>query len=161
MHLTAEKILSPAQLQAELLRWRLKDERIVFTNGCFDLLHRGHVEYLEKAKALGNRLVIGLNSDRSPWFLKKGSNRPFVDEKSRATLLAALQSVDAVTLFDEESPENLIQLVRPDVLVKGGDYLPAQVVGSAWILSYGGKIDIVPLSEGFSTSALIDKIKNS
>ena len=141
--MTADKILTPTQLPAALTAWREAGERIVFTNGCFDLLHLGHVDYLEKARALGDRLVVGLNTDASVSALKPG--RPLQDEVSRARVLAALAFVDAVVLFGEPTPLQLIEAVRPDVLVKGDDYTIDGIVGHEFVLNNGGQVLTVPL----------------
>ncbi|MBK9076701.1 MAG: D-glycero-beta-D-manno-heptose 1-phosphate adenylyltransferase [Flavobacteriales bacterium] len=141
--------------------WRVKGDRIVFTNGVFDLMHRGHVTYLEEAAALGDRLVIGLNSDASVKRLGKGTDRPLNDQDSRATVLSALRCVDAVVIFDEETPLELINSVRPDVLVKGGDWSPERIVGADLVKAAGGSVHSLPLVEGFSTTALLAKIRAS
>ncbi len=140
--------------------WRLKSDRIVFTNGVFDILHRGHVEYLEEAAALGDRLVIGLNSDHSVQRLGKGPDRPINDQDSRAIVLTALRCVDAVIIFEEDTPLELITAVKPDVLVKGGDWKAAQIVGSELVQKYGGEVRSLKLVEGFSTTRLVDRIKH-
>ena len=141
--------------------WRVKGDRIVFTNGVFDLMHRGHVTYLEEAAALGDRLVIGLNSDASVKRLGKGTDRPLNDQASRATVRSALRCVDAVVIFDEETPLELINSVRPDVLVKGGDWSPERSVGADLVKAAGGSVHSLPLVEGFSTTALLEKIRAS
>ena len=141
--------------------WRVKGDRIVFTNGVFDLMHRGHVTYLEEAAALGDRLVIGLNSDASVKRLGKGTDRPLNDQDSRATVLSALRCVDAVVIFDEDTPLDLITSVRPDVLVKGGDWSPERIVGAEIVKAAGGSVHSLPLVEGFSTTALLTKIRAS
>lgn len=141
-----------------LADWRYAGNTVVFTNGCFDLVHRGHVEYLAKASQLGNRLVIGLNSDKSVAQLK-GSGRPLIDEKSRAMMLGAMFFVDAVILFDEPTPENMISAILPDFLVKGKDYRIEEIAGHETVLDNGGKVKTIELSEGFSTSALLEKIR--
>lgn len=133
--------------------------KVVFTNGCFDILHVGHVRYLKQARELGDVLVIGLNTDAGVRRLK-GSERPLQPEGARAEILAALGCVDFVVLFGEETPEQLIRQVRPDVLVKGGDYSIGTIVGAAFVQSYGGQVKVLPFSEGFSTSSIIEKIKN-
>lgn len=140
----------------ELARCRREGRRIVFTNGCFDLLHVGHVRLLEAARKLGDVLAVGLNTDRSVSKLK-GPSRPIVTEDARAEVLSALRAVDYVTLFDEATPLELIQAVVPDVLVKGGDYSPATVVGRDVVEAHGGRVEIIPLVGGFSTSGLIGK----
>jgi D-beta-D-heptose 7-phosphate kinase/D-beta-D-heptose 1-phosphate adenosyltransferase len=130
----------------------------VFTNGVFDLLHRGHAEYLEDARALGDRLVVGLNTDASVRRLK-GPSRPIVGEQDRAALVRALACVDLVVLFDDDTPQRLIEAVKPDVLVKGADYAPADIVGREFVESRGGRVTTVPLREGLSTSELVKRIK--
>lgn len=150
----ANKICPQGELLNRVARWRIAGERIVFTNGCFDILHAGHVNLLYSARREGDRLIVGLNTDRSVTLLK-GPTRPVVREHERAKVLAALASVDAVALFDETTPLHLIKLIRPDVLVKGGDYTEDQVVGSAEVHSWGGKVTLVPLMEGQSTTEVI------
>ncbi len=140
--------------------WRLKSDRIVFTNGCFDILHRGHVEYLEEAAALGDRLVIGLNSDASVRRQGKGLDRPLNDQDSRALVLGALRCVDAVVVFEEDTPLDLITAIRPDVLVKGGDWKVPDMVGGPLVQSYGGDVRSLKLVEGFSTTALVERIRH-
>ncbi len=132
---------------------------VVFTNGCFDLLHRGHVTYLSQARDLGCLLVVGLNSDASVRRLK-GPDRPLVDQDSRALLLASLQCVDYVTIFDEDTPYELIKAVMPDVLVKGGDYRPHSIVGADIVHKHGGQVRTIPLVEGFSTTRLAEKLRH-
>ena len=139
-----------------LMEWRRKGERIVFTNGCFDLLHLGHVAYLSEAADLGDRLVIGVNSDDSVKRLK-GQERPFQDFHARSTVLSALLMTDAVTGFEEDTPYRLIQSINPDVLVKGGDYRPEDVVGADHVRAYGGKVVCIPLTEGYATSLIARK----
>jgi D-beta-D-heptose 7-phosphate kinase/D-beta-D-heptose 1-phosphate adenosyltransferase len=136
--------------------WKANGERVVFTNGCFDLLHIGHITLLEQARHCGDRLVVAINSDASVSCLK-GPNRPIVGQADRARVLAALAAVDAVVIFDEATPLNLILAVQPDILVKGGDYAPENVVGASEVQSWGGEVKIVPLVEGFSTTRLIEK----
>ena len=131
---------------------------IVFTNGVFDLLHRGHVEYLEESRALGDRLVVGVNSDASVRRIK-GPERPLVPAEERAELLQALACVDLAVIFDEETPERLIREVQPDVLVKGGDWTPDRIVGREFVEARGGRVLNVPLREGLSTTALIERIR--
>lgn len=141
-------------------QWKQSGEIVVFTNGCFDLVHRGHIDSLAKSADLGTRLVVGLNSDRSVKQLK-GENRPLIDQQSRAILLAALFFVDAVVLFDDETPYELIRSILPDVLVKGADYSLEEISGYDIVLASGGKVERMELTEGFSTSELIRKIKTS
>ena len=146
--------------------WKSKGEKIVFTNGVFDILHVGHVDYLEKARALGDRLVLGLNSDASVRTLGKGPERPINPEGARARLLEALRCVDAVIIFGDSTPKNLIISIMPDILAKGGDYDPdvrdqndkRYIVGSDEVLASGGKVKTIPLVEGFSTTSILNKI---
>jgi rfaE bifunctional protein nucleotidyltransferase chain/domain len=148
------------QLQRLCNIWRMKGDRIVFTNGCFDILHRGHVEYLQEAASLGDRLVIGVNTDSSVKRLNKGSDRPINDEGSRAKVLAALRLVDAVVLFDQDTPLELIQAIGPDVLVKGGDWTEDQIVGAAHVRAHGGEVRSLKLVDGYSTTALVERIRH-
>jgi D-glycero-beta-D-manno-heptose 1-phosphate adenylyltransferase len=154
------KIASREQLKSMLAVWRFQGKKIVFTNGCFDILHLGHIDYLSKAKDEGNILIIGLNTDNSVSRIK-GPTRPITDEKSRAEILASLQFVDAVTLFDEETPYELISFVQPDVLVKGSDYKPEEIVGYDIVKAKNGKIVTIDFLEGYSTTAIERKIKSS
>lgn len=135
-----------------------RDGTVVFTNGCFELLHRGHVEYLAQAKALGDVLVVGLNSDTSVQRLK-GAGRPLVAEADRAAVLVALRSVDAVTLFDEDTPLELISTLLPDVLVKGGDYDLNGIVGREVVEEAGGEVRVLPFVEGHSTTSILDRLR--
>jgi len=154
------KLQTPERLTATLAQWRANGEKIVFTNGCFDLLHYGHLHYLAQARDLGDRLVIGLNSAASVRRLK-GPSRPINDELTRAHLLAALEVVDAVAVFEEDTPLLLIELVQPDFLVKGGDWQPEQIVGSAGVLANGGQVRSLPFVTGYSTTNIEQKIRNS
>lgn len=138
--------------------WKVKGQKIIFTNGCFDILHPGHIQLLLEAAELGDKLVLGLNTDASVKRLK-GEGRPVNDEQSRALIMAAQLYVDAVTLFDEDTPLELIQAIHPDVIVKGGDYTPETVVGNDFVTSYGGKVVIIPTVEGFSTTSIINRMK--
>ena len=138
--------------------WKKKNEKVVFTNGCFDVLHFGHVSYLRKAKSLGHRLVVGLNNDASVRKIK-GEGRPINSEKDRAEILSELESVDAVVLFGEETPEHLIQAVRPGVLVKGADWKKEQIVGADFVESYGGKVKRIQFEPGRSTTGTLAKLK--
>ena len=156
---TKNKVMQKDQLAAACGLWQSNGQKVVFTNGCFDILHLGHVEYLEKAARIGEKLIIGLNTDRSVKALK-GSLRPVNPEYARALVLASLEFVDAVCLFDEDTPLELIKKVGPDYLVKGGDYQPETVVGADFVISRGGKVFIIPLTEGFSTTNLINKINS-
>ena len=146
------------ELANQLKEWRLSGKKIVFTNGCFDILHRGHIEYLAKAADMGDILIIGLNTDRSVKRLK-GESRPVNDQHARALLLAALSFVDAVTLFDEDTPYYLIKTVMPDLLVKGGDYKIEDIVGHDIVEANGGKVVTIPLTEGYSTTKTIGKLR--
>lgn len=153
----AHKICALDELQQKVANWKQQGQKIVFTNGCFDLLHAGHVTYLEGAKKRGDKLVLGLNTDRSVSALK-GPTRPVVNEKDRARVLAALASVDAVILFDEDTPLTLINAIQPNVIAKGSDYTADQVVGGKEVLSWGGEIALIDLVEGRSTTNLIKKM---
>ncbi len=152
----SEKLLSREDSLARFGRPRTM--RVVFTNGCFDLLHPGHVEYLDSARRLGDALVVGLNTDRSVRALK-GSGRPLVSEEARALVLAGLASVSAVTIFDEDTPRELVSAILPDLLVKGGDYDPAQVIGRAEVEAAGGQVRVLPFNEGYSTTDLVQLIR--
>ncbi len=153
-----QKLKSLPALLKELKLSRKKRKKIVFTNGCFDLLHVGHVRYLAQARSLGDLLVLGLNSDASVRLLK-GSQRPLVHERERAEVLGALQSVDFIVLFSEPTPLNLIKKIRPDFLVKGGDWKKEDIVGWDFVESYGGQVQSLRFVEGFSTTGLLEKIK--
>ncbi len=156
--MSASPNLSEAQRRT-LDAWRAAGERVVFTNGVFDLLHRGHVEYLAEARALGDRLIVGVNTDASVRKLAKGPGRPLVAEADRAAVISALRSVDLVVLFDDDTPERLIREVRPDILAKGGDWAKEAIVGGAFVESQGGRVVTVPLRAGFSTTALIERMR--
>jgi D-beta-D-heptose 7-phosphate kinase/D-beta-D-heptose 1-phosphate adenosyltransferase len=153
----ADKICDLEALIALVSTWRASKQRIVFTNGCFDLLHAGHVTYLEAARKTGDRLVLGLNTDRSVSALK-GPTRPMIHEADRARVLAALESVDAVILFDEDTPLALINVIKPDVIVKGSDYSEDHVVGGIEVKSWGGRVALIPIVPGRSSSGIIDKL---
>lgn len=153
----AHKVSELPELLHKVANWKQQGQKIVFTNGCFDLLHAGHVTYLEGAKKRGDRLILGLNTDRSVSALK-GPTRPVVNEQDRARVLAALESIDAVILFDEDTPLNLINAIKPDVIAKGSDYTADQVVGGREVLSWGGEIALIDLVEGRSTTNLIKKL---
>lgn len=152
------KIIEGEELEKWLEDCRKNGKKIVFTNGCFDILHRGHVEYLSKAAAFGDVMVVGLNTDASVKRLK-GPSRPVNDEYARAFVLAGLEFVSAVVLFDEDTPYNLIKTVQPDVLVKGSDYKPENIVGYDIVTAKGGKVVTVDLVEGFSTTKTIEKMQ--
>lgn len=160
VEIIAQKISSREQLVKQVARWRMFSKKIVFTNGCFDLLHRGHIDTLARAADCGDVLVVGLNSDASVKLLQKGPARPLQDEQSRAVLIAALGFVHTVVLFDEETPRELIALVEPDVLVKGGDYKVEDIAGHDIVLARGGEVKLIPLVEGYSTTAIERKIRN-
>ena len=159
MGFSKDKILTRKAFVQQVAAWREAGDRVVFTNGCFDILHPGHIDNLEKARSLGDRLLVGLNSDASVQRLK-GPSRPVQPEEVRAQMLAALGCVDAVCLFSEDTPLELIKAVLPDVLAKGGDYQPHEVVGSDVVAAHGGETKIVPLTPGYSTTDLIAKIKD-
>lgn len=152
------KIQSAEQLAGTLARWRAAGDIIVFTNGCFDLLHYGHLYYLAAARDLGQRLVVGLNSAASVRRLK-GPQRPINDEATRAHQVAALEFVDAVVFFENDTPLELIEQVQPDVLVKGGDWKPEQIVGADRVLARGGRVISLPFVEGYSTTGIERKIR--
>jgi len=160
MEKTAGKIKSLADAQAIVSAWQSKNEKVVFTNGCFDLLHLGHVDYLEKARGLGDRLVVGLNTDDSVSRFK-GPDRPLQDQNSRVRVLAALQFVDLVVFFNESTPLNLISELIPDVLVKGSDYLAENIVGADVVKKAGGKVETIDFVPGYSTTRIVDKIKRT
>lgn len=154
------KILTGQALDRWLAVTGFRRKSIVFTNGCFDVLHRGHIQYLGQAADLGDYLVIGLNSDSSVRKLK-GPSRPYLDELTRAEILASLGFVTVVVIFDEETPYELIKKIKPNFLVKGGDYKPKDIVGYDIVKALGGQILTIPLTEGFSSSSIIDKINKS
>ncbi len=159
-HATVDRrIIDLANVKRLCNIWRMKGDRIVFTNGCFDILHRGHVEYLQEAAALGDRLVIGLNSDASVKRQGKAPDRPLNDQDSRAKVLAALRLVDAVVIFEEDTPLDLISAILPDVLVKGGDWSEDRIVGADVVRANGGDVHSLKLVDGFSTTALVEKIR--
>jgi rfaE bifunctional protein nucleotidyltransferase chain/domain len=154
------KICTQADLKSVLNVWRLLEKKIVFTNGCFDLLHLGHIDYLSKSADMGNKLVIGLNSDSSVSALK-GPGRPISDQISRSVILASFSFVDAVVLFDEPTPIQLIELIRPDILVKGADYTIDKIVGADIVSQYGGLVSTIEYLNGYSTSLIEKKIKSN
>ena len=152
------KILNLEDIKRRILGWRIMSQSLVFTNGCFDLLHLGHLHYLIEAQALGDRLIIGLNSDESVRNLK-GAHRPIHDFKSRATMLACMSFVDAVVIFEEDTPINLIEAIVPDVLVKGGDYKPNQIVGYDVVNKSGGIVKTLSFVEGYSSTNIESRIR--
>lgn len=154
------KILSQDKMLKIINEWKANHQKIVFTNGCFDILHLGHIDYLEKARLKGDKLVVGLNTDHSVKILK-GENRPINSEYARGRMLAALTFIDAVVLFDNETPLDLIKKIIPDVLVKGSDYLAENIIGADFVISNGGKVETIKLITGYSTTSLINKIKNT
>lgn len=154
-----DKILSWSDLQEQVQEWHKQGQKIVFTNGCFDILHLGHVDYLEKARQLGDKLVLGLNTDASISRIK-GPSRPLQDEMSRARVMASLLFVDAVVFFDEDTPLELIKAVQPDILVKGDDYTIENIVGQDVVTARGGEVKTVPLVKGYSTTNVVKKIEN-
>lgn len=167
LEIVKSKIYTSEKLLKQLKVWRFNQHKIVFTNGCFDIVHRGHIDYLAKASDLGGKLIVGINSDASVRLLNKGNQRPLQDELSRAMILASLHFVNAVVLFEEETPLDLIRFLMPDVLVKGADYDANEtnpqskkyIVGSDIVRHSGGKIKTVEFLEGFSTTAIENKIK--
>lgn len=153
-----DKIVDSNTAQGLVGLWQANGLEVVFTNGCFDILHRGHVEYLAKAASKGQKLVLGLNTDNSVSRIK-GPLRPVVNQEARAILLAALSSIDLVVLFDEETPYELIKLLQPNILVKGSDYKPESIVGYDIVVARGGRVETIDFVDGFSTTSLIEKIK--
>jgi rfaE bifunctional protein nucleotidyltransferase chain/domain len=154
------KIQPWKSIQSTVSQWKLVGEKIVFTNGCFDILHFGHIHYLAEASELGDRLVIGLNSEASVKRLK-GEHRPINDEVTRQYLLAALEFVDGVVVFEEDTPLELIKTILPDVIVKGGDWKSEQIVGSDIVLANGGQVKSLVFKEGYSTTLIEEKIRKS
>ncbi len=159
MQQSSDKIRSREALKAQVKTWQEEGLKVVFSNGCFDIVHLGHIDYLEKARAMGDKLVIGLNADISVRELK-GPNRPINDEYARSRMLAAFEFVDGVTLFSEDTPKDLIAYLVPDVLVKGSDYAVKDIIGADTVITNGGEVKTIDLVEGFSTSRLIERIKN-
>jgi len=153
-----EKLLDHRHLAAVVATLRRAHRRVVFTNGCFDLLHPGHIKLLAEARRQGDVLIVGLNSDASVERLK-GAGRPILSQTDRAQVLGGLDAVDFVVVFEEDTPEKLIELIRPQVLVKGGDYVEATVVGAPFVHSYGGEVVLIPLVEGRSTTSMVAKMK--
>ena len=153
------KIFNKNNLLEKLEIWRDANKKIVFTNGCFDLIHLGHIEVLARSADLGDILIIGVNTDSSIKELK-GNNRPIIEENSRAQQLASLEFVDAVVLFNEQTPLELIKVIKPNIITKGGDYKSEQVVGKEVTVKNEGEVIIIPLTQGYSTTSILDKIKN-
>jgi len=158
--MTSDKIKSLQDATLQVKAWQAAGQKVVFTNGCFDLLHLGHVDYLENARNLGERLVIGLNSDSSVSRFK-GPERPLQDQNSRARVLAALQFVDLVVFFNEDTPLELISKLLPNVLVKGSDYLAENIVGADVVKKNGGVVKTIDFVPGYSTTRIVEKIKKS
>lgn len=156
-----EKIGAPDWAARQVQQWRAQGDRVIFTNGVFDVLHRGHVSYLDQARALGHRLVVGLNSDASARRLNKGSDRPLNNESDRAMVIAALGSVSLVTWFGEDTPMSLIGSLRPDVIVKGGDYDMSRLPETALVQSWGGQALALPFVPGYSTTQLVQRIRST
>jgi len=152
------RVINDSNLGSLVESYKKENKKIVFTNGCFDLLHIGHVTYLEEAKKLGDVLIVGINTDASVRVLK-GPTRPIQNENDRSEILAALKAVDHTILFSEETPLNLIKSIKPDVLVKGGDWKIEQIVGSDFVMSYGGQVKSLNFVNGKSTTAIIEKSK--
>jgi rfaE bifunctional protein nucleotidyltransferase chain/domain len=165
MNATADDILksklyTPGQLAAKRRQWKAEGQAVVFTNGVFDLMHVGHLSYLAAAADLGNKLIIGLNSDASTKRLK-GPTRPVNNEYSRSVMLAAIFFIDAVVLFEEDTPANLIKTLLPDILVKGGDYTIDQIVGAPEVLANGGQVKVIDFVDGYSSTGIINRIKDA
>ena len=154
------KILSQESLLKKVEKWKHFSQKIVFTNGCFDILHRGHIEVLAKTADMGDKLIVALNSDISIKQLK-GEGRPVFDQYSRSLILASLEFVDIVILFSEKTPIKLIEMIVPDYLVKGGDYISSEIAGSDFVINNGGEVITIPIVEGYSTSNIINIIKES
>jgi rfaE bifunctional protein nucleotidyltransferase chain/domain len=157
--MTADKIFSLSELLEKCQYWRGEGQKTVFTNGCFDILHLGHIDYLEKAKSLGNKLIVGVNADFSVKRLK-GETRPINNEYARCRMLAALDFVDAVVLFGEDTPLHLITTLLPDILVKGNDYNISNIIGADIVMANGGEVKTIELVVGYSTTNLIKKMKS-
>lgn len=161
LEIIKKKIYIREPLLRQIAIWRMKDLKIVFTNGCFDILHHGHVDYLSKAADLGDVLIIGLNSDSSVKKLNKGANRPIQNENDRALALSAFQFIEAIIIFEEDTPYELIKAVQPDVLVKGGDWKETDIVGADIVKAKGGVVMSIPFVEGYSTTNIEAKIKKN
>ncbi|MEA5403737.1 D-glycero-beta-D-manno-heptose 1-phosphate adenylyltransferase [Arcicella sp. DC2W] len=156
--MTENKIVSLEEAIKRAEDWQKEGKKIVFTNGCFDIVHLGHIDYLEKARNLGDKLILGLNTDASVKRLK-GESRPVVNEYARSRMMAAFEFIDAVILFDEPTPLEVIQEIQPDILVKGDDYVVETIVGADFVMDKGGEVKTIPLVKGYSTTSLIEKIK--
>ena len=160
LHAIEKKLMNSSQLIDQLNTWQKEGCKIVFSNGCFDILHLGHIDYLARAADFGDKLIIGLNTDSSVSKIK-GPARPINDERSRAMVLAALEFVSAIILFDEPTPYELIRLVQPDVLVKGADYKPEEIVGYDIVTAKGGSVNTIPFVDGYSTTKIEQRIRNA
>lgn len=158
--IVSQKIYDKERLKRQMAVWKMLSKRVVFTNGVFDLLHQGHIFSISQAAQEGDVLIVALNSDASVKRLNKGPERPINDQQSRAIILASLIMVDAVIIFEEDTPYELITFLMPDVLVKGGDYRVEQVVGHREVIENGGEVVINPIVEGFSTTALVQKMRS-
>lgn len=158
LNIIQSKIIDIHHIEPHLAYWNLKNKKIVFTNGCFDILHRGHVEYLAQAANYGDILVIGLNTDSSVRRIK-GESRPVQDEYARAIILASLSFVSAVILFDDDTPYNLIKQIQPDILIKGSDYNIKDIVGYDIVTAKGGEVVTIDFIDGYSTTSIIEKLK--
>jgi len=159
MQKTQNKLCNWKEAQAKVETWQRQEDKIVFTNGCFDIVHLGHIDYLEKARHLGDRLVVGVNTDNSVKRLK-GEQRPVQDEYARLRMLAAFEFVDLVVLFEQDTPKELIEFLKPNILTKGDDYSIENIVGADFVLANNGEVKTISLVEGYSTSNIIGKIKN-
>ncbi len=157
--MTESKIQTKQQAKEQVKQWQSEGKKIVFTNGCFDIVHLGHIDYLEKARNLGDKLVLGLNTDASVRRLK-GPSRPIVNEYARARMMSAFEFVDTVILFDEPTPKELIETLCPNILVKGDDYTVENIVGADFVIANGGEVKTVALVNGYSTTSIIKKIKD-
>lgn len=158
LHSIEKKVMDSVALADQIRKWRDQGCKIVFTNGCFDILHLGHVDYLARAADFGDKMIIGLNTDASVSRIK-GPTRPINDQRSRAMVLASLGFVSAITFFDEPTPYDLIKLVQPDVLIKGADYKPEEIVGYDIVTARGGSVQTIPFVDGYSTTAIEQRIR--
>jgi len=155
---TSLKIVNKSEAIKKVAKWQNEGNEIVFTNGCFDIVHLGHIDYLEKARNLGDKLIVGINTDASVKKLK-GEKRPIVDEEARTRMMASFEFIDLVVLFDEDTPLEIIEMLSPDILVKGNDYTISNIVGADFVLDHGGKVETIEFVKGYSTSLIIEKIK--
>ena len=155
-----QKIYSKEEIERQVQRWRLKSKKIAFTNGVFDILHNGHIDSLKEAAAFADVLIVGINSDASVKRLK-GDSRPVNTETARANVMSALLMVESIVIFEEDTPLELIKSIMPDVLIKGGDYTLDQIVGAKEVMENGGEVKIVPITEGYSTTGIIEKMRTN